>query len=142
MCWNSSHAAPLDRVQSKASCCITSLPLTDNYLLYKFCLSVVFSSIFYQHHHANCSSKLVNCIPPLLMQPCCPWLFTRSLPPWCSLMQELTSTYILSSLLLVSFYTVLCLNFLQPLNLSFSAGSVTTFLKPVFIVSWNSFLQL
>ena len=51
------HPALLNRVESKTFRLINSFPLTD-------CLQPLV--LFYRYFHANCSSDLANCMPPLL----------------------------------------------------------------------------
>ena len=61
--WESlTHTTLLNRVESKGSRFINSLPRTD-------CLDSV--SIFYRYFHADCSSELANCMPPSFPRPRC-----------------------------------------------------------------------
>ena len=65
----STHTALLDRVESKAFRLISSPPLTSCLLPLKSRRNVASLSIFYRYFHANCSSELANCMPPLLPRP-------------------------------------------------------------------------
>ena len=58
--------ALLNRVESKAFCLISSSPLTDCLQRLSHCRSVASVALFYCYFHANCSSDLANCVPPLL----------------------------------------------------------------------------
>ena len=65
----STHTALLDRVESKAFRLIRSPPLTSCLLPLKSRRDVASLSVFYRYFHANCSSELANCMPPLLPRP-------------------------------------------------------------------------
>ncbi len=66
----STHMSLLDRVESKAFRLIRSLPRTS-YLLVPLNSrrDVASLSISCRYFHANCSSVLANCMPPLLPRP-------------------------------------------------------------------------
>ncbi len=74
----STHTALLDGVESKAFRLISSPPLTSCLLPLKSCCSVASLSIFYPYFHANCSSELANCMPPLLPRPRCTRLSSQA----------------------------------------------------------------
>ncbi len=65
----STHTVLLNRVESKAFPLINSPPLTDSILPLNLRCSVASLSIFYRYFHANRSSDLANCMPPLLPRP-------------------------------------------------------------------------
>ncbi len=99
----STHTALLHRVEPKAFRLINSPPLTDCLQTVEHRHSVASLSIFYRYFHGYCFSELANCMPPpsrgLAAQdfplPLIPILST-------SLMQELTTISIFSSLSLVN----------------------------------------
>ena len=76
----STHTALLNRVEAKAFRLIRSPPLTDCLPLLNVRRNVASLSIFYRYFHANCSSELANCMPPLLPRPRCTRLSTFSHP--------------------------------------------------------------
>ncbi len=76
----STHAALLDRVESKAIRLISSPPLTNCLPSLKLRRSVASLAIFYRYFHANCSYDLPNCMPPLLQRPQCTRLSTLAHP--------------------------------------------------------------
>ena len=112
----STHTALLNKVESKAFRLINSPPLTDCLQSLNVRRNVASLSIFYRYFHGYCSSELANCMPP----PSCGLAaqdYLLSLTPILSnsLMQELTSIFIPSSLSLVSSGTLfLCLFFHLP----------------------------
>ena len=59
---------------------INSLPLTDCLDSLNHRRNVASLSIFYSYFHADCSSELANCMPPLLPRPRCTKLSTSSHP--------------------------------------------------------------
>ncbi len=63
----STHTALLNSVESKAFRLIRSPALTSSLLPLKSRREVASLSIFYRYFHANCSSELANCMPPLLL---------------------------------------------------------------------------
>ncbi len=65
----STHTSLLDRVESKAFRLIRSTSLTSCLLPLNSRRDVAFLSILYRYFHANCSSELANCMPPLLSRP-------------------------------------------------------------------------
>ncbi len=65
----STHAALLNRVESKAIRLISSPPLTNCLPSFRLRRSVASLGIFYRYFHANCSFDIANCIPPLLQRP-------------------------------------------------------------------------
>ncbi len=65
-------------VESKAFRLISSPPLTSCLLPLKSRRNGTFLSIFYRYFHANCSSELGNCIPPLLPRPRCKRLSSQA----------------------------------------------------------------
>merc|ERR1712035_239164 len=99
----STHTSLLNRVESKALRLINSPPLTDCLQSLKIRHSVASLSIFYRYFHGNCSSELANCMPPPSSGLAAPD-FLLTLPPFLSnsLMKELTSIFIPSSLSLVN----------------------------------------
>ena len=76
----STHTALLDRVESKAFRLIDSSPLTDCLQPLSLRRNVASLAIFYRYFHANCSSDLANCMPPLLPRPRCTRLSSFSHP--------------------------------------------------------------
>ncbi len=74
------HTALLDRVESKAFRLISFPPLTSCLLPLKSRCSDASLSIFYRYFHANCSSVLANCMPPLFPRPCCTRLSSQAHP--------------------------------------------------------------
>ena len=77
---NQETIANVKAVESKAFRLINSSPLTN-------CLQPLFHrcnvaslALFYRYFHANCSSDLANCVPPLLLQPRCTRLGSSSHP--------------------------------------------------------------
>ena len=66
----STHTALLNRVESKAFR-LTNSPLTDCLQPLSHRRNVASLAFFYRYYHANCSSDLVNCVPPLLPRPRC-----------------------------------------------------------------------
>ncbi len=76
----STHTALLNRVEFKAFRLINSPPLTDSILPLNLRSSVASLSIFYRYLHANCSSELANCKPPLLPRPRCTKLTSQAHP--------------------------------------------------------------
>ncbi len=76
----STHTALLDRVESKAFCLISSPPLTNCDQPLKLRRSVASLSIFYRYFQTNCSSDLINCMPPLLLRPHCTRLASAAHP--------------------------------------------------------------
>ncbi len=76
---DSTHTALLDSVESKAFRLIRS-PLTRCLLPLKSRRSVASLSIFCRYFHANCSSELANCMPPLLPLPRCARLSPQAHP--------------------------------------------------------------
>merc|ERR1711980_32649 len=89
--------------ESKAFRLINSPPLTDCLQSLIIRRNVSFLSISYRYFHGNCSSELANCMPPPSGGLAAPD-FLLILTPFLSnsLMQELTSVFIPSSLPLVS----------------------------------------
>ena len=63
----STHTALLNWVESKAVRLITSPPLTDCLDSLSHRRNVASLSVFYRYFHADCSSKLANCMSPSLL---------------------------------------------------------------------------
>ena len=78
----STLTALLNRVESKAFRLIDSSPLTDCLQPLSHRHNVASLGLFYQYFHANCSSDLSNCMPPLLARPRCTRI-TSSSHPFC-----------------------------------------------------------
>ena len=76
----STHTQLLNRVESKAFRLVDFPPLTDCLQPLASRRDVASLAIFYRFFHANCSSELANCMPPLLMRPRCTRLSTYSHP--------------------------------------------------------------
>ena len=76
----STHTALLNRVESKTFRLINSSPLTDCLQPLSHHRNVAFLALFYRYFHANCSSDLANCVPPLLLRPRCTRLASSSYP--------------------------------------------------------------
>ena len=76
----STHTALLNRVESKVFCLINSSPLTDCLQPLSHCRNIASLALFYRYFHANCSSDLANCVPPLLPRPRCTRLASSSHP--------------------------------------------------------------
>ena len=76
----SAHTALLNRVESKAFRLINSSPLTDCLQPLSHRRSVDSLALFYRYFHANCSSDLSNCVPPLLPRPRCTRFASSSHP--------------------------------------------------------------
>lgn len=75
----SCHAAPLDKVTSKAFRRISSLPLTHCPQTLRIAASVASVSVSLLCFHVKrTSAGLAKCIPPLLTVPCCCWLCTQA----------------------------------------------------------------
>ncbi len=74
----STHTALMDREESKAFRPIRSPPLTSCLLPLKSRRNVSSLSICYRYFHANCSSELANCMPPLLPRPRCTRLSSQA----------------------------------------------------------------
>ena len=77
---SSTHTALLNRVESKAFRLISSPPLTDCLDSLSHRGNVASLSLFYCYFHADCSSELANCMPPLFPQPRCTRLSACSHP--------------------------------------------------------------
>ena len=77
---DSTHTALLNGVGSKAFRLIKSPSLTNCLYSLRHRRNVASLSIFYRYFHADCSSELTNCMPPLI--PCfrCTRLSTSSHP--------------------------------------------------------------
>ena len=65
----STHTALLNWVESKAFHLINSPPLTDCLDSLSHLCNVASLSLFYCYFHADCSSKLANCMPLSLLRP-------------------------------------------------------------------------
>ena len=76
----STHIALLNRVEAKAFRLINSSPLTDCLQPLSHRRNVASLALFYRYFHANCSSDLANCVPPLLPRPYCTRLASSSQP--------------------------------------------------------------
>ena len=76
----STHTALLNRMESKAFRLINSAPLSDCLQLLSHRRYVASLALFYSYFHANCSSDLANCVPPLLPRPRCTILAFSSHP--------------------------------------------------------------
>ena len=98
----STHTALLNRVESKAFRLINSPPLTDCLQSVSLRRDVGSLAVFYRYFHSDCSSELANCMPPPSGGPAAPDFLLILIPILSnSLMQESTSIFILSFLLLV-----------------------------------------
>ncbi|MPC41574.1 hypothetical protein E2C01_035173 [Portunus trituberculatus] len=67
----STHTVLLDSVESKAFRLINSTPLTDCLQPLSHRRNVASLCIFYRYFHANCSTDLAKCMPPLFLRPRC-----------------------------------------------------------------------
>ena len=76
----STHTALLNWMESKAFRLINSAPLSDCLQLLSHRRNVASLALFYRYFHANCSSDLANCVPPLLPRPRCTRLASSSHP--------------------------------------------------------------
>ena len=61
------HTVLLHRVELKAFCLVNSSPLADWLQLLSHHRNVASVAKFYRYFHANCSSDVANCMPPLLL---------------------------------------------------------------------------
>ena len=85
----STHAALLNRVESKAFHLINSPPLTDCLDFLSHRRNVASLSLFYRYFHADCSSELANYMPPFL-----PQLYNSSHPYSVHLPNERVNQYL------------------------------------------------
>ena len=79
--WGSTHTALLNRVESKAFRLINYSSLVDCLQPLSHRRNIASLALFYRYFHANCSSDLANCVPPLLPRPRCTRLASSS-PPY------------------------------------------------------------
>ncbi|MPC28722.1 hypothetical protein E2C01_021931 [Portunus trituberculatus] len=70
----------LNRVESKAFHLISSPSHTECLQPLSHCRNVTPLAIFYLYIHANCSSDLADCMPPILLCPSCTRLYSSSHP--------------------------------------------------------------
>ena len=89
----STHTALLNRVESKTFRLINSSPLTDCIQSLSHRRNVASLALFYRYFHANCSSDLANCVPPLLPRPYCTRLASSSQPYSIQLSNERVNQY-------------------------------------------------
>ena len=67
-------------MESKTISLINSSPLTDCLQALSHRRNVASFALFHRYFHANCSSDLANCVPPLLPRPRCTRLASSSHP--------------------------------------------------------------
>ena len=93
----STHTASLNRVESKAFCLINSPPLTDCLDSLIHWRNVASLSLFYSYFHADCSSKVANCLlpslPPYILN-CCKLIAQTYRLKFRNSMKEPSQTYI------------------------------------------------